>query len=136
MNMDKPTKILSLRIAGCALVASLLGSHAEAASGNPLIGAWSRDRAECAHPELSFQASSASIYVEADGEPTSFKYPAVRYRVDGAKVTVKLGKRHPISKTPEQFALCFVMQPDGRALLQLRKDKSLSFARCPPEASP
>jgi hypothetical protein len=118
-----------LSVAWTALV--LAGSPAVAAETvNPLLGQWARTAADCAHPKLTFAAEKASIYVEADGTPTTFDYPETRYVIDGAKIGVDLKTTHPFSKTASKTALEFLITAEGEASLQLLKGKSTRFVRC------
>ena len=127
------------------LVAGLLGtmvptaiadvSLQEPAQSNWLLGGWARDSDACRQPEFTFGVDRAAIFVEADGEPVSFVYPAVSYLVSGGNVTVSLGKRHPMAKTPSKTELHFQLRPDGLALLQLLKGRVSPYVRCRPEES-
>lgn len=99
-------------------------------TANALLGKWARSSHECADPEFTFNSRTAVIHVEADGTPTSFKYPRVTYIVNGNAVTVKLNGRHPIGKTPQKDALQFVVKDDDHVSLQLLKQKSFDFVRC------
>src|SRR5271169_3268264 len=94
---------------------------------NRLLGKWARSSDDCPHPEFTFDPQTAAIYLEADGTPTSFKYPRVTYMVNGNEVTVNLNGRHPIGKTPQKDALQFVVGGDDHASLQLLKKKSFNF---------
>ena len=117
------------RLAICLLAACLVGGS-RADSSNPLLGDWARTHAACVRPELSFAPASAAIRLDADGVPVSFRYPSVTYRLSAGRVTAEMGRRHPLAKTPDKFSLRFVVAPDGRAVLQLRDRKTVSYTRC------
>lgn len=82
-------------------------------------------------PELSFEAHSAAIRVDADGRPVVFRYPAVAYQTADGGVIADLGKRHPFAKTPDKFKLHFILSSDDLAALQLRHGKLITYRRCP-----
>lgn len=116
-------------LAACVLATCIAGA-ARADVPNPLLGDWARTHAACVRPELSFAPASAAIRLDADGVPVSFRYPSVTYRLSAGRVTAEMGRRHPLAKTPDKFALRFVVATDGRAVLQLRDGKTVSYTRC------
>ena len=116
-------------LAACVLATCIAGA-ARADVPNPLLGDWARTQAACVRAELSFAPASAVIRLDADGVPVSFRYPSVTYRLSAGRVTAEMGRRHPLAKTPDKFSLRFVVAPDGRALLQLRDRKTVSYTRC------
>jgi len=126
-------------LAACITTISWAGVQETAphpASGvNRLLGQWARSVADCSHPEFTFDATTASIYLEADGTPTSLKYPRVTYVSNGDEITVTLNARHPIGKTPQKDALQFAFKDDDHASLQLLKQKSVSLVRCAAKAT-
>ena len=123
------------RLAICLLAVCLVG-ESRADSSNPLLGDWARTRTGCVRPELSFAAVTAVIRLDADGTPVLFRYPTVTYRLSDGSVIAEMGRRHPLARTQDKFALHFVISAPEHAVLQLRNGKTLSYTRCTPDKHP
>lgn len=119
---------------GFALALSLAATAAAAAdppSPDAIAGSWARRAGDCAAPALSFAADHATVRLDADGTPTSFEYPGVRYTVADARVTVVMGRRHPFSKTPSGTELSFAFNDDGSIAMQRKAPAApVRFVRC------
>ncbi len=113
-----------------AFLASTCLTVAVAGTANPLFGEWARDSRQCSEAELSFQSGHATIRIDADGEPVVFDYPTVRYVINGHRVSVDLGRKHPYGKTPDKKNLHFTSKSPDQIWLQLRKGKIQAFIRC------
>ena len=122
-------------LAACVLATCIAGA-ARADVPNPLLGDWARTRTGCVRPELSFAAVTVVIRLDADGTPVLFRYPTVTYRLGDGSVTADMGRRHPLARTPDKFALHFVISAPEHAVLQLRNGKTLSYTRCTPDKHP
>jgi hypothetical protein len=103
---------------------------------NWLLGQWARDMDGCQRPEFTFRADSVTIILDADGEPSSFVYPSARYKISDSHISVSLGKRHPIAKTPSKTELKYQLGQDGLAQLQLLKGRVTPYQRCPEKNEP
>lgn len=116
----------------CAMAPPALGGSegTPPSKGNWLIGQWAREPDACRKPEFTFRAESAMIFLEADGEPSVFVYPAVSYEINGPNITVSLGKRHPMAKTLGKTELQFNLKQNDMAFLQLLKGKVTPYQRC------
>jgi hypothetical protein len=81
-------------------------------------------------PEFVFDATTACIQTDADGEPVRFVYGAVRYTEDEpGQTTVELGKQHPYGKTTSPTALSFKrVSPNEIGLAQAKR--LVPFHRC------
>lgn len=117
----------------CIMASEALGNpdHQTPDTGNWLLGQWAREADGCRQPEFTFRADSATMFLEVDGEPTVFVYPAVRYEIRGSNITVLLGKRHPLAKTPGKSELSFQIRQGGVAFLQLLQGRVTPYRRCP-----
>lgn len=113
-----------------ALFASTYLTVAVAGTVNPLFGEWARDSRQCSEAELSFQPEHATIRIDADGEPVLFDYPTVKYVMNGNRVNVDLGRKHPYGKTVDKKNLHFINKSPDQIWLQLRKGKIQAFIRC------
>lgn len=95
-----------------------------------MIGAWARNRADCAQPELTFSEHRLDIAMDADGQPIRFIYPDLTYRLSARTILVKLGKPHPYSKTADKDALEFKQLTTDVVEMQKSKGKNTKFFRC------
>lgn len=97
---------------------------------NPLIGAWSRDPAGCARPELTFRRDRLDIDTDADGAPVKFSYAAIRYRFGDGGIAVALDGSHPYAKTADRHVLEFRLDRHGVLALVRAHAADTNFIRC------
>lgn len=118
----------------CAATLLLFAASAPCAQAHAseefLIGAWARSQPECARPELTFSKTRLDIVIDADGQATSFAFPAIRYQLLSEQIAVSLGRRHPYSKTQDKQALLFNTVNHDTIALRKTKGGNTQFIRC------
>jgi hypothetical protein len=118
-----------IAVAGIALFLTVAAAQAHAEE-EFILGAWARSQAECVRPELTFGKTRLDIALDADGQPSSFAYPDIRYQLGEQQIAVSLGSRHPYSKTPDKKALLFKRIDHDTIALQKKKGGDTRFIRC------
>ena len=103
---------------------------------NKLIGQWAPSFSQCIRPEFTFNATTATIQIDADGIPVSFYYPQVKYILNDNEIIADLRKRHPLGKTPSKTVLQFILKTNNSAELQMLKGKNFQLVRCPENPHP
>lgn len=117
--------------AGMVLLLSGAAGCAQAHAREEFVfGAWARSQPECMHPELTFGRDRLEIAIDADGQPATFSYSEIRYLMNGQLLVVKLGSRHPYSKTADREALNFKRIEQNTIALQKVKGGAIRFFRC------
>ena len=125
VNVIKPMQLFILAVA-------IMAQSVPASPGlsNALMGQWARDKSACERPELIFKPTVVIIQIDADGKFVTFTYQRVFYRVDNAKISVSLKKKHPYGKTATDTGLQFLLKNDNGLDMLLLKGKTVAVVRC------
>lgn len=105
-----------------------------AKESNFLIGKWSWTAHDCKQPHFIFSDSKITLNTDADGEPVTFFFNSVQYKIDNNDVTVNFGKPHGFGKTAHKNILTFRKdkENDQNHIIMVRKTKTTDeLFRCP-----
>lgn len=122
--------ILLLACASCQTPKTVASEAATSGNADLLLGSWVRSEGNCDKPEITFTPSTAAIFVEAGGVPTTFDYSPITYAADGSTVTVHLSKPHPYSKDPEKDSLTFRLAGPDAIVMTSPGSTNRRFKRC------
>ena len=122
--------LLLLTCTSCETPKTVATDAATSGNADLLLGTWARSDRNCDKPELSFTPSTAAIFVEAGGVPTTFDYSPISYAADGSTVTVQLYRPHPYAKDPQKDFLTFRLEGRDAIVMTSPGTTNRRFKRC------